>query len=40
MVVFPEGTRYNPQLQTAIDKSHSYARLQGDKLHVTLATDC
>jgi len=40
MVVFPEGTRYNPQLQTAIDKSHSYAQLQGDKLHVTLATDC
>jgi 1-acyl-sn-glycerol-3-phosphate acyltransferase len=31
MVVFPEGTRFNPDLPEIIEKSRSYAKAQGDE---------
>ena len=40
MVVFPEGTRYNPQLQNAIEKSRSYAQLKGLLTFFCHLTNC
>ena len=36
MVVFPEGTRFNPELKEVIKKSQEYSRQQGTMMIGTI----